>query len=108
MTLRYRTVLPISWARLFGRRLHVVPKGDFQVENGLLITNMQGQYILDLPETALRFGLLDKTELRLSAPDYFDTVSSSGPSLSGFGDIAIGVKHQFGPIGGTFNLSSIK
>lgn len=85
----------------------VVPKGDFQVENGLLITNTQGQYILDLPETALRFGLLDKTELRLSAPDYFDTVSTSGPSLSGFGDIAIGVKHQFGPIGGTFNLSSI-
>ena len=85
----------------------VVPKGDFQVENGLLTTNIQGQSILDLPETALRFGLLDKTELRLSAPDYFDTFSTSNAAPSGFGDIAIGLKHQFGPIRGSFNLSGI-
>ena len=85
----------------------VVPKGDFQVENGLLIANTQGQSVLDLPETALRFGLLDKTELRFSAPDYFDTFSTSSATPSGFGDIAIGLKHQFGPISGSFNLSGI-
>ena len=27
----------------------VVPKGVFQVENGLLVTDTQGQYTLDLP-----------------------------------------------------------
>jgi len=85
----------------------VVPKGDFQAENGLLVTNTQGQYVLDLPETALRFGLLDKTELRLAVPDYFETLSMSGPAVSGFGDIAIGFKQQFGPIHGNFNLSGI-
>jgi len=85
----------------------VVPTGDFQVENGLLITNTQGQYILDLPETALRFGLLDKTELRLAVPDYFHAFSTSSAATSGFGDIAIGVKQQFGPTKGNFNLSCI-
>lgn len=85
----------------------VVPKGDFQAENGLLITNTQGQSILDLPETALRFGVLDQTELRLSAPDYFDSFSTSKAAPAGFGDIAIGIKHQFGPISGSFNLSGI-
>ena len=85
----------------------VVPRGDFQAENGLLVTKTQGQYVLDLPETALRFGLLDKTELRLAVPDYFETISMSGPAVAGFGDIAIGVKQQFGPTPGNFNLSGI-
>jgi len=74
----------------------VVPRGDFQAENGLLVTNTQGQYVLDLPETALRFGLLDKTELRLAVPDYFETLSMSGLAVSGFGDIAIGVTRSGG------------
>jgi hypothetical protein len=84
----------------------VVPKGDFQAENGLLVTNMQGQYVIDFPETALRFGLLNKTELRLTAPDYFHTLSRETASSSGFGDIAIGVKQQLGPIS-NLNLSVI-
>ena len=85
----------------------VVPKGDLQLENGLLMTNIQGQYILDLPESALRFGLLKKTELRLSIPDYFYTLSSETAAASGFGDITIGVKQQVGPTGGNLNLSVI-
>jgi hypothetical protein len=85
----------------------VVPRGYFQVENGLLITNAQGQSILDLPETLLRFGLLNKTELRLYAPDYFYTFATASPAPSGFGDIAIGVQQQLGPTRGNFNLSCI-
>ena len=85
----------------------VVPKGDFQVENGLLMTNMQGQYILDFPESALRFGLLNKTEVRLSILDYCHSLSSETASTCGLGDIAIGVKRQVGPTGGNFNLSVI-
>jgi len=83
----------------------VVPRGDFQIENGLLITDTQRQTILDLPESDWRFGLLDKTELRLSVPDYFHGISGPGPS--GFGDMAIGVKQQLGPTPGNFNLSAI-
>lgn len=85
----------------------VVPKGDFQVENGLLMTKMHGQYILDFPETALRFGLLNKTELRLSTPDYFQSVLTQPASPSGFGDIAIGVKQQLAPTSANLNLSVI-
>jgi hypothetical protein len=33
----------------------VVPKGSFQAENGLLISNGQGQRTFDGPETSVRF-----------------------------------------------------
>jgi len=85
----------------------VVPKGYLQIENGLLITRTQGSYWLDLPESSLRFGLLERTELRFSVPDYFHTVSSGTPSASGFGDSAIGVKQQLGPTRDNFNFSAI-
>lgn len=86
----------------------VVPKGDIQAENGMLITNTQGgDYTLDFPETALRFGLLNKTELRLSAPNYFYAVSTAPAGSSGFGDIVVGVKQQLGFLGGYFNASVV-
>lgn len=85
----------------------VVPKGYFQVENGLLITSAAGQQVVDLPESNLRFGLLDKTELRVQVPDYFQSLDASGASISGFGDIALGMKHQVGPLADNFNLAVI-
>jgi len=84
----------------------VVPQGVLQIENGFLISRLQGQSILDLPESSIRFGLAKNTELRLAVPDYFDTVSSPGRSTSGFGDTAIGFKQQLGPIR-NLNLSVI-
>jgi Putative MetA-pathway of phenol degradation len=84
----------------------VVPQGGFQMENGFLLTNAQGQTIVDFPESDFRYGLLQKTELRFSAPDYFDTVSSGAAPVSGFGDVALGVKQQLGPIAG-FDISAI-
>jgi len=83
----------------------VVPKSYLQIENGLLITRIGGQTVLDLPETDLRFGLLGKTELRFSVPDFYGSLSGGGPS--GFGDSVIGVKQQLGPINGKFNLAAI-
>ena len=83
----------------------VVPQAGFQVENGLQFTN-SGQNTLDLPETSIRFGLLDKTELRLAVPDYYHNFSSGPAAASGFGDLALGVKQQLGPLYG-FNLSTI-
>lgn len=85
----------------------VVPEGGFQLENGLLITSTQGQHVLDLPETLLRFGLLNKTEVRLSVPNYFYDLPTSTSATSGFGDIALGVKQQFGPLHRNFDLSLI-
>jgi hypothetical protein len=84
----------------------VVPRGSFQAENGLLITSDPGQRTVDGPETSLRFGVANDTELRLSAPDYYyDAVSGTGLA-SGFGDITIGIKQQLGPADG-FDLSAI-
>jgi hypothetical protein len=83
----------------------VVPIGSVQVENGFTDTANQGENTLDGPETLLRFGLLSKTELRLTVPDYFGAVTGSGAS-SGFGDMAIGMKQQLGPAKG-FDVSLV-
>jgi len=84
----------------------VVPKGTFQAENGWLVTKSSGDYVFDFPETELRFGLLNRTELRLFVPDYYHTLTSPDATVSGFGDTAIGVKQQIGPIQ-SFNFAAI-
>lgn len=85
----------------------VVPQGGLQFENGLLVTHAQAQFTLDLPETSVRCGLLTKTELRLTVPDYYYNLPSGSGTTSGFGDLAIGAKQQLGPLFGSFNLSAI-
>jgi hypothetical protein len=64
----------------------VVPKWMFQVENGFLDTHDQGSWTFDNPETLIRFGAASSTELRFTAPDYYQH--------AGFGDFAFGVKQQ--------------
>lgn len=82
----------------------VVPVGSIQAENGFLETKTDGQDIVDGPETLIRYGLLGKTELRLTVPDYFYNASTG--HYSGFGDVALGVKQQLGPVGG-FDVSAV-
>jgi hypothetical protein len=84
----------------------VVPSGSLQLENGFLETYNQGQNVVDGPETLLRFGIATKTELRFTAPNYFYNASSGGGPGSGFGDMAVGVKQQFGPTLGGFDVSA--
>jgi hypothetical protein len=81
----------------------VVPQGAWQLENGFLATDNDAHYLLDFPESDLRYGLSPKTELRLSLPDYFHPV---GGGANGFGDMAVGVKQQLGPLAG-FDLSLV-
>jgi Putative MetA-pathway of phenol degradation len=78
----------------------VVPRGSFQIENGFLVTSDQGQNTFDGPETEMRFGVTNSTELRLTTPDYYHD------SVSGFGDLGIGIKQQLGPAGG-FDVSIV-
>jgi hypothetical protein len=74
----------------------VVPKGSLQFENGLTRTSDHGQATLDLSETLVRFGVVDRTELRVVVPNYITGLT--GPtSASGFGDVAVGLKQQLGP-----------
>jgi hypothetical protein len=84
----------------------VVPSGSFQAENGLLVTNFQGQNIFDAPETLVRIGLATRTELRLTIPNYYYNLTAGGGPGTGFGDMAIGAKQQLGPTRGGFDVSA--
>jgi hypothetical protein len=81
----------------------VVPFGSLQAENGLTDTVNPVQRTFDGPETLLRFGLASKTELRLTAPDFFGAASSP----SGFGDLTLGMKQQLGLTPGGFDVSLV-
>jgi hypothetical protein len=74
----------------------------FQAENGWLETGNQAGRTIDFPETQLRFGIGPSTELRFTAPDYFQ-----GSSSSGFGDLAAGFKQQLHGIPGGFGASLV-
>ena len=74
----------------------VVPKGRIQVEGGVTRNVYPASsgtgHVTDAPALLLRTGLSDKTELRITLPDYF---WPSGSSQSGFGDGAVGLRYKF-------------
>ncbi len=72
-----------------------------------MVTSNEGQHSFDGPETSIRFGVASNTEVRLSAPDYYYDVPMGAGAVSGFGDIALGMKQQLGPTPGGFDLSVI-
>jgi len=72
----------------------VVPSGYLLFENGFTETASQGQRSFDFPETLFRFGLTSKTELRFTAPDYFQNFNTGSGFGSGWGDLSLGVKQQ--------------
>ena len=85
----------------------VVPCGSLQFENGFQETSNGGQRTFDLPETALRFGIAKRTELRFTTPDYFFNDDTASGFTSGFADVSIGFKQQLGPTLGGFDVSFI-
>jgi Putative MetA-pathway of phenol degradation len=85
----------------------VVPCGSLQFENGFQETGNAGQRSFDLPETSVRFGIANKTELRLAVPNYFNNDDTASGFANGFGDLSLGFKQQLGPTRGGFDLSII-
>jgi Putative MetA-pathway of phenol degradation len=85
----------------------VVPCGSLQFENGFQETSNGGQWSYDLPETAVRFGIASKTELRFVVPNYFFNDDSASGFATGLGDLSLGFKQQFGPTRSGFDLSLI-
>ena len=71
----------------------VVPKGRVQVEGGVTRNTYPagGGHATDAPETLIRTGLSDTTELRVTLPNYL--WPSSG--ASGFSDGAVGLRYKF-------------
>jgi hypothetical protein len=84
----------------------VVPRGALQIENGLTWTLDHATQTVDLSESLIRFGILDKTEIRFGAPNYSDGIRGSRLH-SGFGDLSLGIKQQLGPLPGNVDLSVI-
>jgi Putative MetA-pathway of phenol degradation len=85
----------------------VVPCGSLQFENGFQETSNAGQRTYDLPETSIRLGIANKTELRLGVPDYFFNADTTSGFATGFGDLSLGFKQQLGPTRGGFDISLI-
>jgi hypothetical protein len=84
----------------------VVPCGSLQFENGFGETSNGGRHGYDLPETSIRLGVANKTELRLAVPDYFYNDDTGSAFANGFGDLVLGFKQQLGPAHG-FDVSLI-
>lgn len=84
----------------------VVPAASFQLENGITWTDDHGVGAVDAAETLVRYGLSARTELRLVTPNYSANFTQLN-APSGFGDLAIGMKQQIGPLWKTFELSVI-
>jgi hypothetical protein len=84
----------------------VVPCGSLQFENGLQQFGSGGHQGFDIPETSIRFGIANKTELRLGVPDYFHNTDTGSAFAGGAGDLLIGLKQQLGPTHG-FDVSVI-
>ena len=85
----------------------VVPSGMLQVENGVLDTGNQGHNTLDLPEALIRVGIGPSTELRFTAPDYYQNSVTPGGLASGFGDLAVGIKQQLRTAQGGFEVAAV-
>jgi len=81
----------------------VVPGGSLQIENGINWTQHPGQGALDGPNTRLRFGVGNCTEMLVDLPDYTGGVSGHGPS--GFSDVAPAIKHQLQGLPSGLNAS---
>lgn len=85
----------------------VVPCRSLQFENGFEEIGSGGQRGFDFPETSVRFGAANKTELRFSVPNYFQNDDTGSSFASGLGDLSIGFKQQLGPTRGGFDVSLI-
>src|SRR5215472_9484671 len=66
---------------------YTVPKGSFQLENGVAATVDESGHDVDLTESLLRVGIGTTSELRIGIPDYFYRLRKTITPPSGFGDL---------------------
>ena len=75
----------------------VIPCGSLQFENGFAATANGGQQTYDFPETSVRFGITNRTELRFQVPNYLHNDDTASGFVNGFSDLILGIKQQLGP-----------
>lgn len=100
---------PISTERpTVGSSPDLIPRGSLQFENGAGVSLQRNQYVADLPETLVRFGISERVEARfLFSEEIYQ--GSPGPHISSFQetDPAISVKVGLGKPNQVFPRSAI-
>lgn len=81
----------------------VVPINYIQAENGLAWRKQSSGSQFNVPQTLVRLGILPRTELRLTVPNYFLNYGA----ISGTADMSAGLKVQLGPLFNRFQLAII-
>ena len=84
----------------------VVPPNYIQVENGLVLRKEHRGGSFNVPQALVRLGVLPRTELRLTAPNYF-LIRNGADEFSGVNDMSVGAKIQLGPLPGKVELAII-
>ncbi len=84
----------------------VVPPNYIQAENGLVLRKEYRGGSFNVPQTLIRLGVLPRTELRLTVPNYF-LIRGGQNDVSGVNDMTIGMKAQLGPLPGKIDLAVI-
>ena len=83
----------------FTETANVVAPEHFQIETGYTFTydhsHIQSKSSHTLPESLIRIGLVEDTELRLNWPGYEKSTLVDQHRLEGFSDLDIGAKTNF-------------
>jgi hypothetical protein len=82
----------------------VVPRGSFQIENGINVSQHDGGHTLDATNTRLRFGVAPCLEILVDVPTYFTDLN--GGLNSGLTNVAPAIKWQISPVPGKIDLSA--
>jgi len=83
-----------------------VPAGYLQFEGGATYSSLGGDLSeVVVGEALLRWGVLDRVEIRIGGPSYMSV--SNGGTHSGFGDGSLGAKMQLGPLGSGWDVATI-
>ncbi|MCH9649353.1 MAG: transporter [Deltaproteobacteria bacterium] len=82
----------------------VVPTGSLQIEAGVTFEDGgDGDETISSPELLLRWGFVERLELRIGVPDWVDQRRGT----SGISDGSLGVKWQLGPTSAGWDLGLI-
>ena len=76
----------------FTNNATTVPCQSLQIETGLLASSEKRVHGFDAPETEVRLGVTNSTELRLNAPEYDHAYTGSTGVGSGVADVSFGLK----------------
>ena len=84
----------------------LVPCHSLQLEDGLFASSEKRVHGFDAPETGVRFGLTNGTELRLNAPEYYHAYTGATGVGSGVADLSFGLKQAL-VVAKHFDLAAI-